>query len=215
MSKNRRIYPSFAEESDLISKGYLPVAGLDESGRGALAGPVVAAAVILPHDIKAGWIRKIDDSKRLTAKQREYVFDRLYEHSVAIAIGKSSSIEIDRINILEATRLAMERALDNLPINPKFLLLDALTLPMVPINQKPIIHGDSISLSIAAASIVSKVTRDKIMRDNDDEYPGYGFAKHKGYGTKEHLRNLTLLGPCPIHRFSFKPISNIDSNLIS
>ena len=215
MSKNLRIYPSFTEESDLISKGCVPVAGLDESGRGALAGPVVAAAVILPLDIKAEWVGKIDDSKRITAKQREYVFDRLYEHSVAIAIGKSSATEIDRINILEATRLAMKRALDNLPINPKFLLLDALTLPIVPINQKPIIHGDSISLSIAAASIVAKVTRDKIMRDNDHEYPEYGFAKHKGYRTKEHLRNLTLFGPCAIHRFSFKPISNIDSNLIS
>ena len=197
----------------MISEGYEPVAGLDEAGRGSLAGPVVAAAVILPPSIRANWVRLINDSKRMSAHQREYVYSRLHEHALAISVGQSSSIEIDRINILEATRLAMKRALENLAVRPQFLLIDALTLPTIPINQKPIIHGDTISMSIAAASIVAKVTRDKIMRNNDDDYPGYGFAKHKGYGTREHLRNLTLLGPCTIHRFSFRPVRSINHNL--
>ena len=194
-----------------MSDGYSLVAGLDEAGRGPLAGPVVAAVVILPPQPKGNWISLMRDSKQITPAQREYALAHLQESALAIQVGACSPAEIDDINILEATRLAMKRAVDSLALLPQFLLLDAVSLPEVPIPQKPIIRGDALCLSIAAASIVAKVTRDRIMQDEDAAYPGYGFARHKGYCTPEHLHNLKLLGPCPIHRYSFAPVRDLAS----
>jgi ribonuclease HII len=202
----RRTAPTYWEEEGLLAQGYALVGGLDEVGRGPLAGPVVAAVVVLPSRPRGRWARLIRDSKQTTPKQRERVLPHLQDHAVGLEVGISSSGEIDRIGIVAATRLAMRRAIDSLAIRPQFLLIDALTLPDVPIPQKAIIHGDALCLSIAAASIAAKVARDRIMVDEDVMNPGYGFAQHKGYGTAEHFRNLRRLGPCPIHRYSFAPV---------
>jgi ribonuclease HII len=198
--------PTFREETVLLAQGYSLVAGLDEAGRGPLAGPVVAGAVVLPRKLggrRAGLIR---DSKQMTPSQREESFLYLQEAAQALETGVSSSQEVDEMGIVAATRLAMRRALNSMALLPQFLLLDAFPLPGVGIPQKPIIHGDALCLSIAAASIVAKVTRDRIMREQDALYPSYGFARNKGYGTREHLRKLMALGPCPIHRYSFAPV---------
>jgi ribonuclease HII len=182
------------------------VAGLDEVGRGPLAGPLVAGVAVLPQNPKGRWLRLIRDSKQLTPRQRENALHHLRDAALSLEVGVCSSQEVDELGVVAATRLAMKRALDSLLLLPQFLLLDALTLPEVPIGQKAITHGDALCLSIAAASIVAKVTRDRIMQREDAVYPGYGFAKHKGYCTREHLRNLARLGPCSIHRYSFAPI---------
>ena len=198
--------PTFREEAALLGQGYSLVAGLDEAGRGPLAGPVVAGVAILPPNPDWPWIGLIRDSKQMTPSQRERALGYLQDAAVALEAGISSPKEIDELGIVAATRLAMQRALNSLALLPQFLLLDAFPLPGVGIPQKPIVHGDSLCLSIAAASVVAKVTRDSIMEEQDALYPRYGFAKHKGYPTREHLDNLRDHGPCLIHRYSFAPV---------
>jgi ribonuclease HII len=207
-TSGRKLKPSapYVEESALIQQGYTLIAGLDEVGRGPLAGPVVAGVVILPTNPTGDWLAGIRDSKQLTAAQREDASGRIITNALGCATGIVSAEEIDEIGIVTATNLAMERALNSLPLLPQFLLLDAFPLPNVDIPQKAIVKGDSKSLSIAAASIVAKVTRDSLMVEMDDLYPGYGFAGHKGYGSADHIRRIKEVGPCPIHRYSFAPI---------
>ena len=176
------------------------ICGIDEAGRGPLAGPVVAAAVILPLDHDFLYL---NDSKKVTEKRREVLFDEIREYAIGYGIGMASPDEIDEINILQADYLAMKRALAQLPVAPDVLLNDAVIIPGVTGEQVSIIKGDAKSVSIAAASILAKVTRDRIMVSYDDMYPEYGFAKHKGYGTKQHSDAIRAFGPCPIHRKSF------------
>ena len=190
----------------MIDAGYTLIAGVDEVGRGTLAGPVVAGAAILPIYPKGEWVDGIHDSKRLTPKRRETALERMRAASVTMQIGAASSEEIDSAGIVEATRIAMVRAVDALPMRPQFLLLDAMLLPDIDLPQYAIVKGDSKCLSIAAASIVAKVMRDDMMRDADAAFPGYGFARHKGYATRQHLDSLERLGPCDIHRFTFAPV---------
>ena len=189
-----------------MGQGYSLIAGLDEAGRGPLAGPVVAGVAVLPPNLKGDWVKLVRDSKQLTPAQREYVLPYLQDASRALEVGMSSAQEVDDLGIVSATRLAMKRALNSLALMPQYLLLDAFPLPGVGIPQKAIVHGDALCLSIAAASVVAKVTRDRIMEGHDEMYPSYGFARHKGYATREHLRNLRAHGPCPIHRYSFAPV---------
>ena len=198
--------PDYNEESILIDKGYSLIAGLDEVGRGTLAGPVVAGVVILPVNPEYPWVKDIRDSKMLTPKRRERILKDMEKDCLAIQTGSASATEIDQEGIVKATSLAMKRALKSLPLEPQYLLLDAFPLPEVHIPQKAIVKGDVHCLSIAAASIAAKVFRDKIMVEKDKTYPGYGFASNKGYGTKEHLDQLSKVGPCDIHRYSFAPI---------
>ena len=198
--------PDYSEESILIDKGYSLIAGLDEVGRGTLAGPVVAGVVILPVNPEYPWVKDIRDSKMLTPKRRERILKDMEKDCLAIQTGSASAAEIDQDGIVKATSLAMERALKSLPLEPQYLLLDAFPLPGINIPQKAIVKGDVHCLSIAAASIAAKVFRDKIMVEKDKTYPGYGFASNKGYGTKEHLDQLSKEGPCDIHRYSFAPI---------
>ena len=206
--------PTYDEEAALLEDGFTVIAGVDEAGRGSLAGPVVAGAVVLPVWPKGDWITGIRDSKRLTPRQREAALQRIRGASIAMATGAASSAEIDTIGIIEATRTAMARAIDALPIRPDFLLLDAILLPDVDIPQHSIIKGDAKCLSIAAASIVAKVTRDSLMRELDQEHPGYGFAQHKGYATRQHLDGLEALGACPIHRRTFAPVRRLTESLL-
>ena len=201
--------PTYTEEANLIRQGFSMVAGLDEAGRGPLAGPVVAGVVVLPPEPGGPWISLVRDSKQLSQAQRERAFSALQEVAFGIGAGVASHQEIDDVGIVASTRLAMERAIGTLALRPQFLLVDAISLPGLDIPQKPIIHGDALCLSIAAASIVAKVTRDRLMQQHDAVYPGYGFARHKGYATWEHLRNLRALGPCPIHRYSFAPVRDL------
>ena len=185
-------------EKPYRSRGF--IAGVDEAGRGPLAGPVVAAAVILPEDT---FLMYLDDSKKVTEKRRDVLFDQIRETAVSFGIGMSSPELIDEINILQATYEAMRKAIAALDPVPTVLLNDAVTIPAVTIPQVPIIKGDSKSISIAAASILAKVTRDRMMKELDAVYPEYGFAKHKGYGTAEHIAAIKKYGPCAIHRRSF------------
>ena len=182
---------------------YANICGIDEVGRGPLAGPVVAGAVILPKDCD---ILYINDSKKLSEKKREELYDVIMEKAVAVGLGYSSCERIDEINILQATYEAMREAISNLKVTPDILLNDAVTIPMVDIKQVPIIKGDAKSASIAAASILAKVTRDRMMVEYDSKYPEYRFASNKGYGSAEHIAALKKYGPTPIHRRSF--ISN-------
>ena len=176
------------------------VCGIDEVGRGPLAGPVVAGAVILPRDSK---ILYLNDSKQLTAKKRDALYDVIMREAVAVGIGYASPARIDEINILQATYEAMREAISKLSVKPDVLLNDAVKIPQVDIRQVPIIKGDAKSVSIAAASIVAKVTRDRLMEEYDKVLPGYGFASNKGYGSAEHIAALKEIGPSPIHRQSF------------
>lgn len=208
------IAPTYDEEAVLLEEGYAVIAGVDEAGRGSLAGPVVAGAAALPVHPSGNWISGITDSKRLTPRQRETALRRMRDIPVAMATGAASSVEIDAMGIIGATRLSMVRAIDALPIQPDFLLLDAILLPDVDIHQRAIIKGDAKCLSIAAASIVAKVTRDDLMRELDAEYPGYGFAQHKGYATRQHLEGLENLGACPIHRRTFAPVRRLTEALL-
>ncbi|MBI3979429.1 MAG: ribonuclease HII [Chloroflexi bacterium] len=193
--------PTLLEEVRLRALGYRRIAGVDEAGRGPLAGPVVAAAVLLP-DPEPRWWHRCQDSKLLTAAEREDLFERITA-GAPWATGIVDAGDIDRESILWATLRAMRLALEGLDPQPDGLLVDALTLPDVGVFQRAVIKGDRHCLSIAAASIVAKVTRDRIMVGLDSRYPEYGFARHKGYGTAEHLAALARLGPCPIHRRSF------------
>ena len=198
--------PTFLEEKALINGGYTVVAGVDEVGRGPLAGPVMAGVAILPSNPKGSWVKLVRDSKQLTKAQREKALFHLQDVALGLEVGICSSQEVDALGIVEATKLAMSRAIDSLAVKPDFLLLDAITLQKVDLPQKSIIRGDALCLSIAAASIVAKVTRDRLMEQMDQEFPEYGFARNKGYGTREHMTKLKQMGPCPIHRYSFAPV---------
>lgn len=176
------------------------ICGIDEAGRGPLAGPVVAAAVILPKDCD---ILYINDSKKLTEKKRNLLFDEIYDKAIAVSVGIVTHQVIDEINILQATYKAMKEAVDKLEVLPDILLNDAVTIPDIKIKQVPIIKGDAKSVTIAAASIIAKVTRDRLMQEYDHIFPNYGFAKHKGYGTKMHIESIKQFGPTPIHRGTF------------
>jgi len=201
--------PSFAEEELLEAQGYQRIAGIDEAGRGALAGPVVAGAVILPRRVDAPWLSEVKDSKQLTPARREVLFHRIHEIAISIGIGVAPHYLIDEQGIIKATRLAMKLAIDQLSPPPESLLIDYMRLPEVKLLQKGITNGDNLCFSIACASIIAKVTRDRLMVAFDKVYPGYGLAQHKGYGTREHLACLSRLGPCPIHRRSFSPVREI------
>lgn len=184
------------------------IAGIDEAGRGALAGPVVAAAVILPRNEQIeSLLAGVNDSKQLSAKKRELFFDLIIEHALAYGIGQQPASVIDEIGIMPANKLAMQTAVCQLTPMPDFLLIDGrIRLPQLNIRQQAIVRGDSKSLSIAAASILAKVARDRFMITLDHQFPRYGFAKHKGYGTRTHRSAIAQYGPCPQHRHSFSPI---------
>ena len=179
---------------------YAYICGIDEVGRGPLAGPVVAGAVILPKDCD---ILYINDSKQLSEKKREELYDIIMEKAVAVAVGYASVERIDEINILQATFEAMREAISKLSVSPDILLNDAVTIPQIEIKQVPIIKGDAKSISIGAASIIAKVTRDRLMVEYDQIFPGYGFASNKGYGSATHIEAIRKFGPCPIHRRTF------------
>jgi ribonuclease HII len=181
------------------SSGFVNIAGIDEAGRGPLAGPVVAACVILPEELI---IDGLDDSKKLTAAVRDKLFDVIVEKAVAYGIGMVQHDEIDRINILNATKKAMMTAVSNLSVKPDYLIIDAVKLPL-PIQQLSVCKADSLSVSVAAASVIAKVTRDRWMEQIHNEYPQYGFNQHKGYGTRLHINAIKEQGLCPIHRRSF------------
>jgi len=202
-------FPNLDEEDKLKSQGYELIAGIDEVGRGALAGPVVASAVILPHPANLPWFGLVRDSKELDSRKREALFDLINKEAVAVGIGIVPPQVIDSINILKATRLAMIQAVEKLPKQPNFLIIDRVTLSQCPIPQRGITRGDKLCLSIACASIIAKVTRDRMMEEFDQIYPGYGFAQHKGYGTEKHMSCLRKLGPSPIHRLYFAPVRNL------
>jgi ribonuclease HII len=182
------------------------IAGLDEAGRGPLAGPVVAAAVVLPDGLL---IPGVTDSKKLTGRQRDRLYDVIIASAVAYGVGSADERTIDEVNILQATLIAMERALQAIIPSPDYLLIDALRLPRTSVPQKAIINGDCLSHSIAAASIVAKVTRDRMMCELHERYPQYNFHKHKGYGTKEHVELIRKHGPCDAHRRSFQPLAGM------
>ena len=201
--------PTLVEEHRLLEQGYSIVAGLDEVGRGALAGPVAAAAVILPSGAAFTWLERVRDSKLLTEKQRTVLAPWIYRDSVSACVALASVEEIEEKGILKATRLAMKRAVDGLESRPQFLLIDALRLPQVKLPQKGIIRGDRLCVSIACASIIAKVARDRLMVELDGRFPGYGLARHKGYGTGEHMDSLRSLGASPIHRRSFAPVYRV------
>jgi ribonuclease HII len=198
--------PTLDRELQLIRSGQALVAGLDEAGRGAWAGPVVAAAVIL-NRLEAASLREVNDSKQLSPRQRDRLYPIIIEHCIAYGIGQSTAAEIDAIGIVPATRLAMQRAVEGLSPPPDALIIDAVRLPQVNKPQAVFNFADSISLSVAAASILAKVTRDRLLIELDAQYPAYQFARHKGYGTQIHRAALQSAGPCDVHRKSFKPIS--------
>lgn len=198
--------PTDLFEAEARRRGYRLVAGLDEAGRGPLAGPVVAAAVILPRRFR---LVGLDDSKQLTHPERERLYHEIRRRAVGVGVGQASEREIDAMNIVEATRLAMRRAIQALPSPPDYLLLDAIELPAFHLPQRAVIKGDALSVSIAAASIVAKVIRDRVMSVYHRRYPQYNFLAHKGYGTAEHLRMLAAYGPCAIHRRSFRPVREV------
>ena len=196
---------SFEQEDLLASRGIRSVAGIDEAGRGPLAGPVVAAAVVLPPGFR---LPGLDDSKKLTAAKREQLYDALTGNSgVRWASAHLDNNEVDRWNILRATHRAMRQAFLSLEPRPEHALIDGLPVPDFPCPQTALVGGDGRSLSIAAASIIAKVERDRAMRELDGKYPEYGFFKHKGYPTPEHLARLREHGPCPVHRRSFSPVA--------
>jgi ribonuclease HII len=187
-------------EQQAISTGFHLIAGVDEAGRGPLAGPVVAAAVLLPEGLL---IKGVNDSKKLSPDTRERLFDVIMASAVSVGVGMGSPELIDRINILQATRHAMLEAVTRLVPQPGYILIDGISTIDSPIPQKTIKKGDSLSLSIAAASIIAKVTRDRLMRELDRLHPGYGFSGHKGYGSASHMEAIRRLGPSPVHRLSF------------
>ena len=205
LDEDLRLETMLSYEKELYKQGLTFIAGVDEVGRGPLAGPVVAAAVILPKICK---IRGLNDSKKVPKKKHLEIYQAVQDQALAIGIGIMDNQVIDQVNIYEATKLAMKEAISQLSPQPEHLLIDAMQLDL-PISQTAIIKGDANSLSIAAASIVAKVTRDNIMKDYDDQYPGYDFAANAGYGTAKHLEGLEKLGVTPIHRTSFEPIKSL------
>ena len=207
LDEDFRLETMLSYEKELYKQGLTFIAGVDEVGRGPLAGPVVAAAVILPKDCK---IRGLNDSKKISKKKHLEIFQVVQEQALSIGIGFMDNHIIDQVNIYEATKLAMKEAISQLSPQPEHLLIDAMKLEL-PISQTSIIKGDANSLSIAAASIVAKVTRDNLMKDYDSQYPGYDFVANAGYGTAKHLEGLDKLGVTPIHRTSFEPIKSLVS----
>jgi ribonuclease HII len=215
-TKSKQV-PTLEEEVALLSQGYSFIAGVDEAGRGSLAGPVVAAAVILPLGIPFRFdpdeclacFEGVRDSKQLTARERDRLFEVIVQHAVAVGVGIGSVEMIDERNILQATKYAMREALAQLTIPPQALLLDAIHLPGIELLQRSIIKGDALCLSIAAASIIAKVTRDRMMIQMHEHFPAYGFAQHKGYGTEYHLVALREHGATPHHRRSFAPVREL------
>ncbi|MBI3592611.1 MAG: ribonuclease HII [Nitrospirae bacterium] len=206
MPKDQLKIDLYEYDESIRKKGFDVIAGVDEAGRGPLAGPVVAAAVILPGDIKISGIR---DSKKIPANERERLFCEILLNAVDIGIGAVDAEEIDQINILRATKLAMHNAIMDLKNQSDIILIDALNIPTIKIRQMPIIKGDAKSASIAAASIVAKVIRDRIMMRYHSVYPHYGFDRHKGYGTRAHIHKIEKYGPCPIHRKSFQKVMGL------
>ena len=193
--------PDFEIEKAALSRGYKFICGVDEAGRGPLAGPVCAAAVILPTDLE---IDGLNDSKKISEKKREMLYDVICEKALAYCISFGTLEEIEEFNILEATFLAMNRSIDGLNIKPDYALIDGNRVPKnIKVPCETVVKGDAKSASIAAASILAKVTRDRLLLEYDSEYPEYNFKKHKGYGTKEHTDLILKYGPCPIHRMSF------------
>ena len=193
--------PDYEFEKAAVNSGFSCICGVDEAGRGPLAGPVCAAAVILPA---GAVIEGLDDSKKLTEKKREMLYDIIKQTAVAYSVAYGTLEEIETVNILEATYLAMNRAIEGLNVKPDFALIDGNRVPRgIKIPCETIVKGDSKSMSVAAASVLAKVTRDRLMLEYDKKYPGYNFKKHKGYGTKEHTELIKQYGPCEIHRLSF------------
>ncbi|MGD9116198.1 MAG: ribonuclease HII [Dehalococcoidia bacterium] len=205
--------PSFIEEERLVAEGYRLIAGVDEVGRGALAGPVVAAAVILPEALDASDMEGVADSKQLSPAERERLFIHIHKIALSVGVGAVPHHVIDEWGIIRATRLAMKQAVEQLSPSPQSLLIDYMQLPEVNLYQRGIAHGDDLCFSIACASIIAKVTRDRLMVEFDGEYPGYGMARHKGYGTRQHIACLAELGVCPIHRRSFRPVREMVQGL--
>lgn len=202
--------PDLVHERRMRERGFVFVAGIDEAGRGPLAGPVMAAAVVLPDGFEH---TVLNDSKQLSEKRREAIYEELCgDDSVHLAFAQIDPAEIDRINILQATYKAMRLAFEALPVSGHFALIDGKPVRGFPVEHEAIVKGDSISMSIAAASIVAKVERDRLMVSYASEYPEYGFERHKGYGTAQHLDALQKWGPCPIHRRSFAPVSQREFN---
>jgi len=197
----------YRHDEDLRNNGFQRIAGIDEAGRGPLAGPVVAAAVVLRGNTR---IKGLRDSKKVPEKERESLFIEIQDMALDIGIGIVNHKDIDRINILRASKLAMKLAIENLSELPDFLVIDAVSLPSVPIKQLFPIKGESVSASVAAASIIAKVTRDRLMLEYHNQYPQYNFNKHKGYSTKEHMELIQLYGPCPIHRKSFCKVMTLE-----
>ncbi len=190
-------------EKKATAEGFKKVAGIDEAGRGPLAGPVVSAAVILPKNFA---VKDVVDSKKLTAKKRARVYEEIYTHAVSVGVGIVDPVEIDRINILQASLLAMSMATQNLRPQPECLLIDGTFSISSCLPQKPITRGDALSISIAAASIVAKVTRDRLMEEYHSYYPQFGFSQHKGYPTSAHKEAIRKFGYCPIHRRTFRGV---------
>ena len=205
VDEDLRLEKMLAYEKELYTQGIQLIAGVDEVGRGPLAGPVVAAAVILPENCK---IPGLNDSKKIPKSKHKEIYEAVLQNAIAIGIGIKDNQVIDQVNIYEATKLAMMEAIGQLEPQPQHLLIDAMRLDL-PISQTSIIKGDANSLSIAAASIVAKVTRDQMMEEFDKEYPGYDFAQNAGYGTAKHLAGLDKLGVTPIHRRSFEPVKSM------
>ncbi len=199
--------PDLELENDLRSRGQRVIAGVDEAGRGPLAGPVVAGAAVLPDDFSH---HLVNDSKKISEKKRELLFDELSQRDdIHWAVSVVGAEEVDAVNILRATHLGMARAVDALAMTVDFCLIDGLPVPDFPLAHRGVVKGDAKSLSIAAASIFAKVTRDRLMREFAREFPDYGFEKHKGYGTKAHLAALKTHGPCRLHRRSFQPVAQL------
>lgn len=191
----------FDYENKALNSGYKLIAGIDEAGRGPLAGPVCVAMVIMPLD-KENIIEKVNDSKKLSAKMRDKLYEEIISKAIDYQIEFIDEETIDKINILNATKLGMKNCINNIKTKPNYILIDAVKLD-IDIPYEPIIKGDALSYSIACASILAKVSRDKLMVEIDKKYPNYNFKKHKGYGTKEHIENLKIFGPCKIHRKTF------------
>lgn len=204
-SSTHSIPPIFLHDETFRRKHPL-IAGIDEAGRGPLAGPVVAAAVILPSGLV---IQGLRDSKKTTEKERKRIFWEIVRKADAVGVGIVEAETIDRINILQSTKLAMKTAVEDMGVRPDILLIDAVKLTDVKFRQKSIIRGESVSASIAAASIIAKVVRDDIMLDYHEKYPAYNFKGHKGYSTKEHMESIQIHGPCPIHRKSFRKVMDV------
>ncbi len=201
--EKHRLFAMSLFERVLSSFGYQYICGIDEAGRGPLAGPVVAAAVIFPSGFSIPGLR---DSKLLTPLQRETLFDQITQKALSVGVGIVDNDLIDQINILQATLLAMRKSVEQLQVKPDYLLIDALTLPGFNIGQKGIIHGDNLSVSIAAASVIAKVTRDRLMCQYHEAFPEYHFHTHKGYGTLAHLDKIRQFGPCRLHRKTFRGV---------